>query len=137
MRSFLTSRPLKKLDNPTNEPFEVTDNVYSSFKLKLFESIKVHPVFYPGRLRKAPNDPTPGQIIPEPDPINITGELALLANALSTNIKSFAVFKFKGTYPLSTKELKHNKVFSPLAIPSEDLSAFSAALDNPFGAQLN
>ncbi|EKD20142.1 hypothetical protein MBM_02094 [Drepanopeziza brunnea f. sp. 'multigermtubi' MB_m1] len=75
MRSFFTSRLSKKLDNLTNGPFEVTDNVYSSFKLKLSESIKVHLVFYPGRLRKALNDPTPEQIILKLDPINITSEL--------------------------------------------------------------
>ncbi|EKD12066.1 polymerase [Drepanopeziza brunnea f. sp. 'multigermtubi' MB_m1] len=75
MRPFFTSRPLKKLDNPTNGPFEVTDNVYSSFKLKLLESIKVHLVFYPGRLRKAFNDSTFRQIILKPDSINITSEL--------------------------------------------------------------
>ncbi|EKD21602.1 putative retrotransposable element Tf2 protein [Drepanopeziza brunnea f. sp. 'multigermtubi' MB_m1] len=58
-----------------NGPFEVTDNVYSSFKLKLPDSMKVHLVFYSGRLRKAFNDPTSGQIILEPDSINITSEL--------------------------------------------------------------
>lgn len=75
MRPFPTTRPSRKPDNPYNGPFEVLERVYGSYKLLLPDSMKVHPVFHPSRLRKASDDPTPGQINPEPEPINITGEL--------------------------------------------------------------
>ena len=75
MRSFFTFRLLKKLDNFTNGPFEVIDNVYNSFKLKLFELIKVHLIFYFGRLRKAFNNFTFEQIIFKLNSINIISEL--------------------------------------------------------------
>ena len=41
-------------------PFEIIEQVGYSFKLRLLELIKVHPVFYADRLRKAPEDPLLG-----------------------------------------------------------------------------
>ena len=36
--------------------------------------MKIHLVFSPDRLRKASQNPLPGQINPEPPPVNITGD---------------------------------------------------------------
>jgi Chromo (CHRromatin Organisation MOdifier) domain len=42
-----------------------------SFRLKLPESIKVHPVFHAEKLRKAPENPLPGQTNPETEPVQV------------------------------------------------------------------
>ena len=47
-------------------PFEIIEQVGHSFKLKLPESIKVHPVFHAEKLRKAPENPLLGQSNPDP-----------------------------------------------------------------------
>ena len=74
MRQFDTSRPSRKLDYPTAGPFEILEKVNHSYRLKLPSSMKVHNVFSPDKLRLAAEDPLPGQISPEPPPINITGD---------------------------------------------------------------
>lgn len=73
-RYFATARPSKKLDNPTNGPFEITEKVGASFRLKLPDFMKVHDVFPAAKLRRDPNDPLPGQIQTKSPPINITGD---------------------------------------------------------------
>ena len=46
-----------------------------SFELDLPDSIKVHPVFSPNKLRKAVSDPLPRQEEPESKPIKVNGEI--------------------------------------------------------------
>jgi len=41
--------------------FEVLKQIGHSYKLKLLDSIKVHPVFHAKKLRKHPDNPLPGQ----------------------------------------------------------------------------
>jgi len=41
-------------------PYEILEQIGHSFKLKLPESIKVHPVFYTKKLRKDPKNPLLG-----------------------------------------------------------------------------
>jgi hypothetical protein len=41
-------------------PYKVLEQIGHSFKLKLPESIKVHPVFYIEKLRKDPRNLLPG-----------------------------------------------------------------------------
>jgi hypothetical protein len=36
--------------------------------------MKIHPGFFPNRLRKASQNPLPGQVNPEPPPVNVTGD---------------------------------------------------------------
>ncbi|KHJ32483.1 hypothetical protein EV44_g2899 [Erysiphe necator] len=74
MRDFLTQRPTKKLDFPTNGKFLITEKVGNSFRLALPTSMKVHNIFPPEKLRLASSDLLPGQINDEPLPINITGD---------------------------------------------------------------
>jgi hypothetical protein len=47
-------------------PYKVLEQIRHSFKLKLLESIKVHPVFYTKKLRKDPRNPFLRQTNPEP-----------------------------------------------------------------------
>jgi hypothetical protein len=46
--------------------YEVLEQIGHSFKLKLLESIKVHPVFYAKKLRKDLRNLLPKQTNPEP-----------------------------------------------------------------------
>jgi hypothetical protein len=41
-------------------PYEISEKVGYSFKVKLLELIKIHPIFSLDRLRKAAEDPLPG-----------------------------------------------------------------------------
>jgi hypothetical protein len=52
-------------------PYEILKQIGHSFKLKLPESIKVHPVFYAKKLRKDPGNPLPGQTNLEYDLIEV------------------------------------------------------------------
>ena len=56
-----TDRSNKKLSNQRDGPYIVLEQRGESFKLDLLESIKIHPVYLPERLRKAASDPLPGQ----------------------------------------------------------------------------
>ncbi|QSZ33873.1 hypothetical protein DSL72_005446 [Monilinia vaccinii-corymbosi] len=74
MKDYPTQRPSKKLDFPTQGRFKIIARVGNSFRLDLPATMKIHPVFSLEKLRKAYDDPFPGQI-QEPSPlINITGD---------------------------------------------------------------
>jgi hypothetical protein len=70
-----TQRPSAKLDHQAAGPWEVVEPIGHSWRIKLPNSIKVHDVFPSGRLRKAANDPLPGQINDPPPPIQVTDDL--------------------------------------------------------------
>jgi hypothetical protein len=53
-------------------PFKILEQVGHSFRLKLLETIQCHDVFSLDKLRKAANDPLPGQINDLPLSIEIT-----------------------------------------------------------------
>jgi hypothetical protein len=69
-----TGRPSKKLDQQMAGPFRVIERVGNAYKLELPKSIRVHPVFSPDKLRKAPQDPLPSQIPNEAPAIEVDGK---------------------------------------------------------------
>ncbi|QSZ28605.1 hypothetical protein DSL72_003104 [Monilinia vaccinii-corymbosi] len=74
MKDYPTQRPSKKLDFPIQGRFKIIARVDNSFCLDLPATMKIYPVFPLEKLRKAYNDPLPGQIQEPPPPINITSD---------------------------------------------------------------
>ena len=52
-------------------PFEILEQVGHSFRLKLPETMKVHPVFHVEKLRKDLNNPLLRQANPNPPPLDL------------------------------------------------------------------
>src|ERR1700730_15422896 len=60
-KNWKTDRPSCKLDNQMAGLYEILEKVGNAYQVQLPDSIKVHLVFAPNRLCKAPLDPLPGQ----------------------------------------------------------------------------
>ena len=70
-----TDRPSRKLDHQQLGPYDIVEKRGYSYLLDLPDSLKgKHQVFHASLLRKAPNNPLPGQVISPPPPVNITGD---------------------------------------------------------------
>jgi hypothetical protein len=52
-------------------PYEILEQVGHSFRLKLPELIRIYPVFHIEKLYKDPGNPLPGQVNPEPLPLEL------------------------------------------------------------------
>ena len=70
-KNYDTDRPSKKLDDKKWGPFEVTELIGTSYRLRLPTTMRIHDVFHASYLAKAPTNPLPGQNNPPPGPINI------------------------------------------------------------------
>jgi hypothetical protein len=70
-KHWKNDRPSRKLAQQMEGPYEILEQIGHSFRLKLPESIKVHPVFHAEKLRKDPGNPLPGQTNPSPPPLEV------------------------------------------------------------------
>ena len=73
-KNIKTKRPSKKLDHKMVGPFKIKALVGSSCRLELPTSMKIHDVFHPSLLRKASEDPLPGQHNDPAPPIIVDDE---------------------------------------------------------------
>lgn len=70
-KNLALDRPSKKLGHQKLGPFRIVAKHGWSYELELPESMKIHNVFHAKLLRKAPDNPVPGQLLPTPDPLQI------------------------------------------------------------------
>jgi transposase InsO family protein len=111
-KHWKTDRPSRKLADQMSGPYEIIKQIGHSFKLQLPDSIKVHPVFHADRLRKAPEDPLPGQKNADLPPVQVNDQeeyeveqvlaVKLLRNKLRYRIKWKGWDDDPKWYPAST-----------------------------------
>ena len=74
LKDYKIQRPSRKLAEQNEGPFEILEKIGNSYRLRLPASMKINPVLSPDKLRKAADNPLPGQVNVPPEPIEIEGE---------------------------------------------------------------
>ena len=74
MKSYKSDQPSKKLDHQKIGPFRIKEQIGHAYQLDLPPTMKIHNVFSPDKLRKAADDPLPGQVQEPPEPIEINDD---------------------------------------------------------------
>jgi hypothetical protein len=69
-----TDRPSRKLDNQQIGSYKIIAKKGYSYQLDLPPSMGIHKVFHASLLRKAPDNPLPGQVVEPLPPVNVTGD---------------------------------------------------------------
>ena len=85
-KNYDTDRPSKKLDSKKWGPFEVTELIGTSYRLRLPATMRIHDVFHVSYLNKAPTNPLPGQVNPPPGPVNINKDEWEVADILNAKL---------------------------------------------------
>jgi len=70
-KDLKTQRPSQKLEQLWFGPYPVQKRIGNAYRLKLPPEMKVNPEFHPSRLRKAAQDPLPGQNLEPQDPLSM------------------------------------------------------------------
>jgi Chromo (CHRromatin Organisation MOdifier) domain len=103
-----TTRPSKKLDLKIIEPFEIIRKTEGSYELDLPELIKrKFPIFHSSLLRRAAENPLPGQIEQPEPPIMIKGEEQYEVDDILDARKRYGKVQFKAKwkgYPMEHPE---------------------------------
>jgi Chromo (CHRromatin Organisation MOdifier) domain len=96
-KNWKTDRPSRKLGNQMDGPFPIIRQVGNSFEVKLPDSMKIHNVFSPDRLRKEPGDPLPGQLIEPlgPEVVHSEEEYEVQEVLASRTIKNQLEYRIK------------------------------------------
>lgn len=94
-KSWRSSRPSRKLGDQMSGPYKILEKRGQAFKLDLPMEIKVHPYFNPEKLRKAANDPLPGQINTPPTPETIEGNLEWELEKILSVRKVYGLLRYR------------------------------------------
>src|SRR5690606_12383730 len=85
----------RKLAQQNSGPHEILEKVGNSYRLRLPDSMTIHPVVSPDKLRKADNDPLPGQTADEPEPIEVDGQNEWVVERILASKISRGVLRYK------------------------------------------
>lgn len=94
-KSWRTNRPSRKLGDQMSGPYRILERRGNAFKLELPAEIKVHPYFNPEKLRKAAEDPLPGQVHAPPIPEEIDGNLEWEVEKILSVRKVYGLLRYR------------------------------------------
>jgi hypothetical protein len=97
-KNIKTERPSRKLDHQQMGPYEILRKEGYSYRVKLPDSMNVHPVFAPGLLRKAADNPLPGQVNEPPPVIKITADEEYEVEAILAVKKIRKTLKYRASW---------------------------------------